>query len=61
MSFLNRNEIFLIGAIGAAIYVLHKTRRPPPDAWARTEQNKATAQWDSDGGSQPTEGRRSTI
>jgi hypothetical protein len=57
MTLLNRNEIFLISAIGAAIYVLHKTRSPPRDAWARTEQNKATARWDSEGGSQPTEGR----
>jgi len=57
MTFLNRNEIFLISVIGAAIYVLHKTRSPQRDARARTEQNKATARWDSDGGSQPTEGR----
>jgi hypothetical protein len=57
MRFRIQNEILLISAIGAAIYVLHKTRKPLRDARMRNEQNKATAQWDSDGGSQPPPNR----
>jgi hypothetical protein len=57
---MTRNEIFLIGAIGAAIYALHKSRsRQRRGALLRTQrfgQRKAKAQWETDGGSPAPQG-----
>jgi len=64
---MTRSDIFLIGAIGAVIYALHRSRYPGrPGAMQRTKRSgqpgqlEAKARWETDGGSAAPESAGST-